>query len=622
MSIQSLYDFSGGYASNIPNPLMNANELISALNCKWDNGLVQRNGFAKYSVDATDIDSNTIVGAVRTDISGTVEMILAVNESGTGITFWHGETTFTEIIGFTWSVSTNVRFATLGGYLVAVNGTGPPVVLTYDSGYSVETLDSVDERVRDDGDWHAVLYDDSESVYTNATSDAQDPSSPFTITAGDGGDGIVISCDLLFNKVLINGVTNGGSTTATYEYSTSTGWVEFTPTAAPVWTTDGDKELRFDMLEDGLMDADVILWQPYLETASYVTERYAIRITFTANAGIDATDIAVSMDQYLSVIMGGEFPTDVAVYSSRLVLASGNILNFAPVNAVSGWRSDEVEYFQDGGSSIRRILPFPEMLVVMKENVIYALTGNSYQTYAKRIVSYDGVYAPNSVVTIDQEVYFLARDGIRGWNGMQNLIISKHIAGDIPLDSGAVAVNYKGNYLITFPETGMALRFDPDTGRKRENGDACVSFYRYTNHAFTSLIYGKGNTDTGYLYGIHTSLGGVYRLDYGTTDNGTSVTMEMQTLYYTFRSGGEAKLYGRIKPELTPAGTYTLTIYAEDGSQTEEISIETGTTGIVYTEDISLPYHLDGKNISFKITHTGDSGGIRAIHVAYNKRGY
>lgn len=616
----NLYDFQGGYATNIPSPMMRPNELLQAENCHWNNGLVKRKGYQKYSTNDATFDAGTVVGMIRTDISGTYETVAALNTPSVGLTLWHGEATM-QSMGISLNESADVRFVQMGTYLIGVTGADWPFVIQHDgTDYTFQTIENLDTRTRQWFEWHIVgLDNDNPPVGTEYTEDVQGADVPIVLTSGLAGESIVVSCDFTFNKITFNGVIAPVMTDVTYEYSRGTGWQEFTPHTTPDWLTDGDHVLEFNLplINGGLH------WTPFYGAISGVTERYAVRITFNqAHTSVGITEVIPQMNQYLRLVMAGEYGTDVVVHNSRLQIASGNVAHFSPVNKITDWRSDEVEYFQDGGTVIQRMVSFPQALVVLKEDAVYALTGNSYQNYRKQLISRDGTIAPRSVVNMGQEIYYLARDGIRGWNGTQSVVLSKHITTDVPVDDEAVGMSYDRNYWIAFPSTNTILRFDPDTAFRRKNGDASVGFFKYTNMPVHMMVWGYGNRDTGHVYAAVTNAGGIFQLDVGETDNGVAIEMSAKTLYFTFSQPGTRKRIGRIKPEVIPSGEYTLRFEADDGQQSIDITLFSGSEGYSYSEDITLPHTLDGKNLAMKFTHTGGPAGIRAIHVEHDRRVY
>lgn len=619
MSTFSLIDFSGGYHTTVPSRMLKPNELIKARNCYWDNGLRVRNGYQALQTFAGEI-----VGAVRTDISGNYETILAVNETGVGTTFYHGEITFSQISGFTWSESNDVSFAQLGEFLVAANGVGDPIVIQHDNGlgaYTIQSLSSYDKRIRSKTEWYATAFDDSD-VYTDITLSLSDDGEATQIYTGVDGAGLIITCDFSFNTVHFSSLSGSPAPTEVlYEYSNGSSWVPITPTEEPDWTTGGASTLKFDFPFD---ENNIPDWRPWGSSlVPNVNQRYALRITFTGGSSITAGTIQVEMDQYLRLVLSNEKPERVAVYSDRLLLISGNIINFSPVNKIYDWRSDEIEYFQEGGDTILHAEGFPGMLLIFKPRGIYAMTGNSYKNYQKQLVSVEGPRAPQSVVVTGNESYFVGGDGIRGYNGTTNTLLSKTIRDEIPLTENACGCVYQGRVYISFPDSGYGVVFDPDSARRLSNGDATVSFYRFDNWGFSRLIASNPNTDNAELYAVSADRTTFYRLDVGDTDAGAAITMDVQTLYFSISDPGAPKRLGRIKTELAKAGDYTFYVESNDGQQRTDISLASATAPEdICFEEVTLPYDLDGRNVSFGVSHTGAGAAVHAIHIELFKRRY
>ena len=614
----SLHDFQGGYATSVPSPLMKTNELLVATNCHWENKLIKRRG---YLTQTSQFAGRVVVGMFRTAISGTFEMILAVSDEVAGLEFFCGDDdTYTKIGSYTGPHAQRVEFAQLGQFIGITTGVDWPLLIRYvNDQYTLDFMESDDIRIRASQEWYVgqITYENQEETFSPVVN----LDTSFELIALQTGSGFIISSDRLFNQVTFSDLSRSQVPgTFTYAYSNNDTWVPFIPTEEPDWIEGGTGTLAFDLPhEDGQL-----LWNVSDDPSrSTVHQRYAIKVTREGNTdALWSGGIEVSLTQYLRVVMGFTYGTDIVSHNSRFQIASGNVVNFSPVNSVRDWRSDEIEYFQDGGVGIQKMVSFPNALIVMKEDAIYALSGNSYQTYQKRMVTKEGTIAPRSVVVMDQEVYYLSRDGIRGWNGTQSVILTKHIRNDIPFDRNACAMNYDRHYWISFPLTGHAIRFDPDTAYRRENGDAHVSCFKYTNYRFNQLIYASANADSGYVYGSSVT-DGLCRLDVGTTDNGQPITSHMQTLFFSYNQAGSDKRLGRIKVELIPSGVYVFSVLADHGERAIAIPIDSGSGPYPYVEEVSLPYDMDGKNVSFSISHAGSGKAeINGIHIEQFRRQY
>ena len=597
---------------------MRTNELLVATNCHWEHKLIKRRGYLTLT---SQFDGRQVVGMFRSAISGQFEMILAISDEVGGLEFYSGDDdTYSKIGSYTGPHANRVEFAQLGQFIGITTGVDWPLLIRYTNDqYTLTYMESDDIRIRASQEWYVgqIVYENQEQIFSPVTNF----NTPVELISQDADSGCIISSDRLFNQITFSDLSmlqTAGS--FTYAYSYNDNWIPFTPREEPDWMSGGSGTLAFDLPhQDGQL-----LWQVANDpTRQTVDRRYAIKITrSSAGDPLWVTNIEVALTQYLRVVLGFTYGTDIVSHNSRFQIASGNVVNFSPVNSVRDWRSDEVEYFQDGGVGIQKMVSFPNALIVMKEDAIYALTGNSYQTYQKRMVTKEGTIAPRSVVVMDQELYYLSRDGIRGWNGTQSVILTKHIRDDIPFDRDACAMNYDRHYWISFPHSGHTIRFDPDTAYRRDNGDAHVSCFKYTNYRFTQLIYASGNADTGFVYGSSQS-DGLCRLDVGTTDNGEPISSHMQTIFFSYNQGGSDKRLGRIKVELIPSGVYVFSVLADHGERAIAIPVDSGSGDYPYIEELSLPYDMDGKNISFSLSHAGTGGaGIHGIHIEQYRRQY
>jgi hypothetical protein len=331
----------------------------------------------------------------------------------------------------------------------------------------------------------------------------------------------------------------------------------------------------------------------------------------------------VKVTSYLDIVLQGDKPHDVVSYQNRVLLISGNVINFSPYNAVTGWRASDVEYFEDGGSKIMAAVPHLNYLCVVKEAAIYGLGGNSYRNWTKDKLADIGTIAPKSVRVAGNEVFFLARNGhFIAWNGHRWIRIGKHVRTDVVGYSDqedAAAVSYQGYYMVSFPTDEITLLFDPDTMRQDEAGDARVSFFEWLDYRANDWLLCEGADDHGYLLAVQPT--GLFRCDHEWDDDGAEITMAVQTKYLDFDPGYE-KLYRRMKVDVKPSGTYTLTVYADDGDREDEVLIDSGYSGPHHIEEVGLEYTLDGHNLSVKLEHVGGEAAFYGYTVDVQRRRY
>ena len=161
---------------------------------------------------------------------------------------------------------------------------------------------------------------------------------------------------------------------------------------------------------------------------------------------------------------------------------------------------------------------------------------------------------------------------------------------------------------MSFPTNNVVLVFDPNTYRSDDMGDGLVSFYKLPSYHVDRFLYCRGDSDTKYLLGIYNATGTnaiVKRLQNGTySDNLSGIPVVIQTKYQSQKKILSQKCYKRSIFDLAMAGDYTVTIYKDDGTTAVSFTIATTTGTGHYIEDVSLPYEVDGRNISMLLANT------------------
>ena len=355
----SILDFRGGYNSRTPYELVKVNELQKAENAQWRDGLIQRGGHRIY---ATGLSASDVVVGVspRFYTNSKWYTILAVDEDIAGkVRFWSltGTTLARLSTGVEFAAATQVIMAELGGVITAVNGTDDPIVIYYDSGWTLKTLDEYDLRTRDEIYWSAGQYTQSGTVYTDDTTDAQDAgAADFALCTGDNNDGFFIACDQTFNKVTLTTAEQfAGSPVAEYKYFADDGTFKTcTMIATPTWTAAaGDRTMEFDY------PSDMGRWTG---SESFMANKFVFRVRFTtAPTGLKScTSAAVYHSQWITEITLDTKPHFVISHGTRLWLAVGYIFYFSPPHGVTtGWRGlSEAQYFLEGGPLIRSAVSY------------------------------------------------------------------------------------------------------------------------------------------------------------------------------------------------------------------------------------------------------------------------
>lgn len=623
------YDFRGGYATDLAPEQMPANMVLEGQNLYYKGKLKGRPGWTNHSTDAT-LHAATIRGFCRAYLNSAWTNVVAVDD-GSYVNFYYGDAgSYTAIDNdFDWTKNIAVQMAYFNGAVVAVNGTDKPAVIYYDSAYVVKNLETYDERTRGTDEWYAGLWDDGASPpFIDDTTDAQSTTADdYQIaTGGTNNDGFYVSGVTVFNKVVIKNCPEfDGSPVAEYAYYAGSGsWTTVTPTTAPSWTAaEGDKTLEFDLPFD--TDGS-LLWEKYGDLDSQTDavdssaetvpggalNRYIFRVRFTTapTSDMSADYLQVSNTQYLSQIMLNDKPHSIAVHKDRMFLAAGNAFRFSPPNQITDWNSRDIEYCEEGGEKIVGMASSDNYLAIGKAGGMYRYLGTTTSNFVLRYTPCPGPVSARGMATVSGTPVYVARDGIRAFTGDKSVILSRHIQTDIDsyTKTDAVVCEWDGNAVISFPTNSIILWADPDTLRTDDMGDGRLSFWEWTGLAADQIAYADGSNDSGYLLlwdktnkrFVHDTSNG-YDVAWDTTQ--TAITNTLQEKYESFGKPSLKKAFKRVKVEVSKSGNWTLTVYSNNGVANATATIVSSTGTGHYTADISLPYTLDGYNLSYKLVN-------------------
>jgi hypothetical protein len=660
-SIFDFTDFRGGFFTDVPTDLMKDTELLQAENCYWRNGLKKRLGQASL----TSYTSANIRGGIRAKIAtawytifgveacsgGPVEFRIGTDNASTTISKFDGFTaTFTYTgSGAIMSNGSDVQFAVLDERVVLVNGVDKPkVIWASASNFCINNLEAYDNRVMDNDDWNAGQYRPSltaTSYFTDTTDAQSSASSDFTLASTSFTTGFWVGCAHTFNKVTLYDVNaTNTAVNAIFEYygrastAGATGWIGFTPVNTPTWTAVGNKEIEFDFPIDS--NTQEILMDKTASLNSSIGGVYSIRTTLsttmTTTFSMTCGYVKLEHSQYLTQLLLNDRPDTVATHKSHLMLGAGNWMRVSPYGSVKGWREADKEYFSEGGA-IQAMVPHLDYLAITLDNAIYGLYGNSWADWAtKLLVGNKGAINKRSACVVNEELYFVARDGIYGWNGTRLLKLSKHIQSflDTLTLTNASAAAIKGEYWVSFPTNGYTLIFDPDTLRLDDVGDGRMSFYKFTDYPVDQFLPYFGSGDTGALrayrnLGIPKTL----TLESGNYDTFTAtipIAMSFRTRDMSFGNSQQNKLFRRLKMQIVQASNilgngYTLIHYANNkgGQSSASVAFTVATGTGVDTVYQGIPPGIDGFTYGIYLNHnTAYDAKFLGFSVEVEKRKY
>jgi hypothetical protein len=669
-SIFDFTDFRGGFFTDVPTDLMKDNELLQADNCYWRNGLQKRLGQASF----TSYSGSGIRGGFRVFMSSLWYTILGVENSATGtvelmIGTDNASTTIPALSGFTGSLThtasgailrwgQNIAFAVLDEKVVAVNGYDKPkIIWASGSSFMAQNLEEYDKRAMTNDDWNAGQYYPALSAtsYFTDTTDAQSASTADFAVAGLASQSITsgfwVGCAHTFNKVTAyNAAATNTATTldVTYQYygqassGGATGWIGFTPVNIPTWTAAGNKEIELNFPIDSNTKSILMGVTPSLNSS--IGGVYALKTifsttmsaTFIAHFNIPCDYLKVDHSQYLTQILTDDRPDTTETHKSHVFMGMGNWLHISPYGTVRGWRESDKAIFAEGGY-LQAMVPHLDYLCLVFDDSIHGIYGNSWANWSEKLlVGNKGTISKRSVCVVNEEVYFVARDGIYGWNGTRLLKLSKHIKSFLDsitlTDSAACAV--AGEYWVSFPTNGYTLIFDPDTLRLDDVGDGRMSFYKFGDYPVNQFLPYYGAADTGALKAYRNI--GTPRtliLESGTYDTFTAtipISMSFRTRDMAFTNSQQNKIFRRLKMQVVQSShsagaVYTLIHYANNqgGQSSTSVNFTVATGTGVDTVFQGIPPGIDGYTYGIYLNHaTAYNAKFLGFSVEVDKRKY
>lgn len=643
--IHKLYDFRGGYATDLTPEQMDGNMLLEGQNVHYKGKLKKRPSWENLSTDATiNTAGNIVRGMVRAYFNGGWTNIVAIDDTS-DVNFYHGDSgSYTSIdSSYDWTTGKDVEMVFFNDIVIAVNGTDKPAVISYSGGYSVQNLETYDVRTRGADEWYAGQWDDSETpTFVDDTTDAQDAgANDFAIATATNNDGFYVAGVNPFTKVILYGATDlGSSADAEITYYAGSGtWTALTVTTEPAWNSaEADKTLEFTL---PLASDGTLAWEKYGDVSTQVDptgvpggalNRYILRVRFTTADSAGTCDyLEVYHTQYLNQIFLNDKPNAVAIHQNRVFLAAGNAFRFSPPNTAKGWDSRDIEYCQDGGRKILQMVSGAGQLVILKEAAVYRFIGTTTDNFTLRTTVAPGAQSARGAASISGVVCYVSSDGIRAVVDDKSLVVSRHIQSDIDswTKTDAVMISWDGDMLLSFPTNSIILWADPDTLRQDDMGDGRLSFWEWTGLKAIQMLFASGSGDDGLIFAVDSTNRRIVKSGtngYDTAFNGstqTAITTTIQTKYESFGVPGQKKCIKRVRPEVSKSGDWTATFYSNDAQNSATATISSGTGTGHYLGDISPPYTLDGYNFSTKLVNaTTNTVEVYGISTEIERRAF
>ncbi len=302
---------------------------------------------------------------------------------------------------------------------------------------------------------------------------------------------------------------------------------------------------------------------------------------------------------------GGVVSGDVIRHQDRLIFtriknepAKVLISGRAPFNERFdvGYGGNFIQIEKDAGDNMQKCLSFRDRIIALKQRSIWQITltttqiGNFFVTepVAQLITASHGCIAPKSAVAVENDIYFLSREGVQTLGYQANYVADqlrinaistkiKPFFDDLTITQKetAVATYFKKKYILTFPGLNQSIVYD--TERAAWMGP-------WTTDGRVFAIYTDSSDNEHLLFGDDTSVNVNEYSDTFATDSGTAIETILKTRREDFGDWTSFKnlkdLFFEFK---NPQGTTNIDIRIEkeNGSEAsaDSFSIATAPTG-------------------------------------------
>lgn len=252
--------------------------------------------------------------------------------------------------------------------------------------------------------------------------------------------------------------------------------------------------------------------------------------TADTTSGVIAGDVIRFQDRLVFTRIKGE---------PAKILISGR----APFNERFdlGYGGNFIQLEKDAGDNTVKSISFRDRIITLKQRSIWQITlsqtqiGNFYVTEpaAQLITASYGCIAPLSVVAVENDVYFLSRDGVNtlgyqsgfAFDAIRSSAISTKVKPffdslTIEQKETAVAIYFKKKYIITFPGLNKSMVFDTERG---------AWMGPWTSDGRVFEVYTDSDNNEHLLFGDDTSVNTYEYSDSYTSDNGVAIQTILKT---------------------------------------------------------------------------------------------
>lgn len=289
---------------------------------------------------------------------------------------------------------------------------------------------------------------------------------------------------------------------------------------------------------------------------------------------------------------------------------------------------------KDAGGDCTGLITWSDLVWYFGNSRIHAIdtTGNAANWTNKAINTKFGCTAPATLTRSPNGLIFLSNGSVRAYgtipgvnssDGSGLLNLSKNIKGTMDRVNWSASVTeacgafYRDRYYISLPLDGATVNNYTLVYRfATEDSPESWTLYDY---GFATLYTPRGDEDALYGGGYD---GRVYRLEYGSTDNGTPIALRYTIPPLTADKQGisTVKHFRRlhVAAEASSPQTLTVTPYNDD-EPGQAVSLQV--TSSTDSRPIRTPLNARGRSLGLVLTGTGDDQDITISEVTLTHAG-
>ena len=340
-------------------------------------------------------------------------------------------------------------------------------------------------------------------------------------------------------------------------------------------------------------------------------------------------------------------PSLIHQHKDRLFVAGGDMavgyMEACDYDDDTSWASGNGEAFNVGykdGDPISRLISLGDDLVILKNDSIWMLKGdNLYNWFQYREEASHGCVAKKSAVDIGFGLCFLGQDNIYYFDG-ENI---RPIATDVKPWLDQIPATMRGKAAACYHDGFYRLAFASSSETDENDKELWldVKLFQSTGRPAWWLMDGRKiaaylpydgpdeGTDAG-LYFADMSEGTIQKTQSGNQDNGTNISFEVHSKFFTMKNPNQDKMYGRFKLDTgLGIGSLSLEIMRnlDEGYSLQKTLDASGSTGTIgattlgtsmWTSqgqsrksfDIAVPSEMDGAAISWQIAHAANNSDV------------